>query len=78
MQQTVISKSQFKPQILEYLRMVEQQKKTFVITHAGKPVAKVIPYTKKDDSALARLRGSVISYTNPFEPVGLDDWEALK
>lgn len=78
MMQTVISKSQFKPQVLEYLRMVEQQHKTLVITHAGKPVAQVIPYTKKDDSALARLRGSVISYKNPFDPVGLEDWEALK
>ncbi len=78
MQQTVISKSQFKPQVLEYLRIVEQQKKSFVITHAGKPVAKVVPYAQTDDSALARLRGSVISYKNPFDPVGLEDWEALK
>lgn len=78
MMQTIISKSQFKPQVLEYLRMVEQQKKPLVITHAGKPVAKVIPYTKSDDSALARLRGSVVSYKNPFDPAGLEDWEALK
>ena len=78
MLQTVISKSQFKPQVLEYLRMVEKSKQSLTITHEGKPVVQVIPYTKKDDSALARLRGSVISYTKPFEPVGLEDWEALK
>ena len=77
MLQTIISKSQFKPQVLEYLRMVEQQKKSLVITHAGKPVVKIIPYIKKDDSALARLRGTVISYKHPFEPVGLERWEAL-
>lgn len=78
MMQTVISKSQFKPQVLEFLRMVEQQKKTFVITHAGKPVAQVIPYTKKDNSSMARLRGSIVSYVKPFEPVGPEHWEALK
>jgi len=25
-----------------------------------------------------RLRGAVIRYDAPFEPVGLEDWEALK
>lgn len=78
MLQTVISKSQFKPQVLEYLRLVEKQKKSLVITHAGKPVVKVVPYSQKDDSPLERLKGTVISYKRPFEPVGLDDWEALK
>lgn len=78
MLQTVISKSQFKPQVLEYLRMVEQNKQPLTITHAGKPVVQVVPYTQKDVSALARLRGSIISYTKPFDPVGVDDWEALK
>lgn len=58
--------------------MVEKSKQPLTITHGGKPVVQVIPYMKKDDSALARLRGSVISYKDPFEPVGLDDWEALK
>lgn len=28
--------------------------------------------------AVDRLRGSVISYKDPFKPVGLEDWEALK
>ncbi|MBI4035000.1 MAG: type II toxin-antitoxin system prevent-host-death family antitoxin [Candidatus Chisholmbacteria bacterium] len=75
---TSVSKSQFKPRALEYLRLVEQQKKSFVITHAGKPVAQVIPYIKKDDSALARLKGSIVAYAKPYEPVGEEDWEALR
>lgn len=28
--------------------------------------------------AVDRLRGSVISYKDPFKPIGLEDWEALK
>lgn len=76
--QTVISKSQFKPQVLEYLRMVEKSKLPLTITHEGKPVVQVIPYVRSAKSILDELRGSVISYKDPTEPVGLDLWEALK
>ncbi|WP_147273755.1 hypothetical protein [Vreelandella rituensis] len=29
------------------------------------------------ESALERLKGSVREYVRPFEPVGVEDWEAL-
>lgn len=29
-------------------------------------------------NAIDQLRGSVLKYDEPFEPVGVDDWEALK
>lgn len=75
--QMIISKSQFKPQVLAYLRAVETQKKSFVITHAGKPVAKVVPYTDIRESSRSKLKGSIVFYAKPFEPVGLDDWKIL-
>ena len=77
MQQTV-SKSQLKSQLLELLREVEQTKQPLIITHGGKPVAKVIPYKEDPEEILKSLRGSVIFYKDPTEPVGLEDWEALK
>jgi len=79
MQQT-ISKSQFKAHALELLRMVEKQKQPLIITHDGKPVAKVIPYKEesKPEDVLKSLRGSVLRYDNPTEPVGLEDWDMLK
>ncbi len=79
MPQTV-SKSQFKAQALEYLREVEKGKHPLIITHAGKPVAKVIPYREESDSEaiLKSLRGTVLKYEDPTEPVGLEDWEVLK
>lgn len=79
MQQT-ISKSQFKIHALELLRTVEKQQQPLIITHAGKPVAKVIPYkdTSKPEDVLKSLRGSLIYYKDPNEPVGLEDWEVLK
>lgn len=79
MQQTV-SKSQFKAQALEYLREVEKQNQSLIITHAGKPVIKVIPYQKEDSdkAILESLRGTLVFYKDPTEPVGLEDWEVLK
>lgn len=79
MQQTV-SKSQFKAQALEYLREVENNNQPLIITHAGKPVVKVIPYRQasSDEEILKSLRGTVLKYEDPTEPVGLEDWEVLK
>jgi len=73
-----ISKSRFKPQVLEYLRLVEKTKKPLVITHAGKPVIKVEAFSEKPDDILTSLRGSVLTYKNPTRSVGENDWEALR
>ena len=80
MQQQTVSKSQFKAQALEYLRGVEINKQPLIITHAGKPVVKVIPYKQESDqeAILASLRGTLVFYKDPTEPVGLEDWEVLK
>ena len=78
--QQTVSKSQFKAQALEYLRLVQTQKQPLIITHAGKPVIKVTPYQEESNSEaiLQSLRGTVLKYEDPTEPVGLDDWEMLK
>jgi prevent-host-death family protein len=73
----VVSKSQLKSQLLAYLRKVEKEKKPLVITHEGKPVLKVSPYKQDPQQVLQSLKGSVISYVNPTQPVGENDWEIL-
>lgn len=75
---TMMSKSQFKPKSLEYLRLVEQNCQPLILTHAGKPVIKISPYSEDPDKILNKLRGTVIEYKDPLEPVGLEDWEVLK
>lgn len=73
-----VSKSQFKPHALELLRQVEKGK-PLIITHAGRPVVRVVPYKdKSDEEVLNELEGSVVSFTNPTGSVGLSDWEVLK
>lgn len=74
--QQIISKSQFKAQVLEYLRNVEKEKQPLIITHVGKPVVKIIPY--QDAGTLKSLQGSVVSYRDPTESVGESSWEASR
>lgn len=77
MQPIIVSKSQFKPKALAYLRHVEERKQPVVITHFRKPVATIAPFTEEDDGLLAALRNTVLRYDDPAEPVGLEDWETL-
>ncbi|MBI2029155.1 type II toxin-antitoxin system Phd/YefM family antitoxin [Candidatus Gottesmanbacteria bacterium] len=74
--QQVVSKSELKAKILEYLRNVEKEKQELIVTHAGKPVAKIIPY--KEKAILDSLRNTVIYYKDPTESVGEEEWELLK
>ncbi|OGG27341.1 hypothetical protein A2960_00030 [Candidatus Gottesmanbacteria bacterium RIFCSPLOWO2_01_FULL_39_12b] len=75
--QTLISKSQFKPKVLEYLRLVEKLDQPLTITHEGKPVVQVVPYQITTDLT-KELIGSVIRYEDPTKPVPLNEWEVLK
>ncbi len=72
----VISKSEFKPRALEFLRQVQQTGEAIVITDRGRPVARIEPYSEGDD-VVAQLRGLVLRYDDPLEPVGEEDWEVL-
>jgi prevent-host-death family protein len=72
-----VSKSEFKPKALEYLRQVEQSGEGIVITDRGRPVVRVEPYSSGDE-VLALLRGVIVRYQDPTEPVAVEDWEAAK
>jgi prevent-host-death family protein len=71
-----LSKSKFKPKTLEYLRKVEESGEALIITDRGTPVIRIEPYREGEDT-LRFLRGCVIRFDDPTEPVGLPDWEAL-
>lgn len=77
---TTISKSQFKPKALEYFRMVEEKQIQLVVTDFGRPVVDIVPHKekKRKSDPLAVFRGKLVKYEDPFEPVGLEDWEALR
>ena len=69
----VLSKSQLKSQLLKTLRLVEKERKPLLITHGGKPVVRIVPYTQDPQQILKELRGSVIAYREPTNPVGEAD-----
>ena len=73
-----VTKSRFKPHALQYFREVERTGKALIITDRGKPVLKIVPYSYDPSGPLKILKNSVIKYENPTEPVGLNNWDALK
>ena len=74
-----VSKSRFKPRALEYFRKVEESGEELVITDNGRPVLKIVPYrSAAGREARSALRGTVRRYERPLEPVGTEDWDALK
>jgi len=76
-----IAKSQFDGRTLELFKEVETSGQPLIVTEAGQPVLEIRPYKvpAPESDPMAALRGSVV-YLNydPFEPIGEDDWEALK
>lgn len=65
-----VSKTQFKPKAFEYLRRVEKDDETVIVTDHGRPVAEVIPYGRSSLSELSKMRGLVREYRDPMAPVG--------
>jgi antitoxin (DNA-binding transcriptional repressor) of toxin-antitoxin stability system len=72
-----ISKSEFKARALEFLRQVEVSGKSVVITDRGRPTVEIRRYRADQREPLEILKGSVLAFKDPLEPVATDDWEAL-
>ena len=73
-----VSKSEFKAKALEFFRQVEASGQSVVVTDHGKPALEVRPYRNADRSPLDILRGSIVRYDNPTDPIGAEDWEAAQ
>jgi len=75
-----VSKTQFKAHALALFREIEASGDPVVITDHGRPALVVRPYRPQEagaPEALLALRGTVIHYEDPLEPVATDDWEVL-
>ena len=73
-----VSKSKFKAKALEYFRQVESNGEPVIVTDHGVPKLEVRRYQSSTQTPLDMLRGSVLRYEGPTEPVGADDWEAAR
>ena len=63
---------------MKFFREVEKTGSPLIISDHGKPVIKIIPYVDQTPETLKSMRNTVVEYKAPLEPVGLDNWEALK
>lgn len=72
-----VSKSQFKAHALELFRRVEATGEPIVVTDRGERTLEVRPYVESKRAPLEILRGTVVSYERPSDPVADDDWDAL-
>lgn len=73
-----ISKAEFNAKTQEYLHQVEVSGETLIVTDHGRPTLEVRPFRSGSRSPLEVLRGSVLSYQSPLEPVSAEDWEVLR
>lgn len=73
-----VSKSEFKAKALEYFRQVESSGQSVIVTDHGMPTVEVRPYHSSERKPLEILRGSVVRYVNPMDPVDEDEWEVSK
>lgn len=71
-----VSKSQFKARALEFFRQVETTGKSLIVTDRGQPKLEIRPYRSSAGNPLDVLRGSVLRYDRPTDPVGDDEWDA--
>lgn len=73
-----LSKSEFKPRALQDMREVQETGRELVITDRGEPVLKIVPYRSDPERALQVLRGTVVHYDDPTEPVVVDLWRTSR
>lgn len=76
MSQQYVTKSAFKAKALEYMRQIEASGESIIITDRGLPTIEVRRYRAIQPLPLERLRGSVVEFKSPVEPVAEDEWEA--
>lgn len=74
----LVSKSEFKAKALEFFRQVEASGESVIVTDHGKPTLEVRPYHGIERKPLDVLRGSVVRYDNPTDPVAVDEWAAAR
>ncbi|MFQ5739908.1 MAG: type II toxin-antitoxin system Phd/YefM family antitoxin [Acidobacteriota bacterium] len=75
--QHIVSKSKLKARALHYFRQVERTGRELIVTDRGKPVLKIVPYKADPLEMLRTLKGSVLEYRDPTEPIAVEDWKSL-
>lgn len=71
-----ISVSEFKATCLSVLEKVKREKKKFLITKRGEPIAEIVPVDHQKKQV--PLKDTVTFVGDIVSPVAEDEWEVLK
>ena len=70
-----IAAASFKARCLELMDRVRETGVEYVVTKHGQPVAKLVPYTGRQRKSLfGSMKGTVLKYERPFDPVD-GEWD---
>jgi prevent-host-death family protein len=70
-----VAAADFKATCLELMDRVRETRAEYVVTKHGRPVAKLVPYTEPArQRLLGSMKGTVLRYDRPFDPLD-DEWD---
>ena len=70
--------AEFKAKCLQLMDRVRETGVEYVVTKHGRPVAKLVPYVApKRWKGFGALKGTVLKYERPFDPIDAE-WDILK
>jgi prevent-host-death family protein len=73
-----VAAADFKATCLELMDRVRETGQEYVVTKHGKPVAKLVPYVApKPRRVLGSMKGTVLKYERPFDPIDAE-WDIDK
>jgi prevent-host-death family protein len=62
--------AEFKAKCLELMDRVRETGAEYVVTKHGRPVARLVPYTERAKASFfGSMKGSVLQYERPFDPI---------
>ena len=65
-----VGAAEFKARCLELVDRVKETRAEYIVTRHGRPVARLVPAeTAVVATPLGVMRGTVIAYEQPFEPI---------
>ena len=68
-----LAAADFKARCLTLMNRVRETGVEYVITKHGRPVARLVPYTEPGKRSLfGALKGTVLKYERPFDPIDAD------
>lgn len=76
--QSSLPAAEFKTRCLELMDRVRETGVEYIVTKHGRPVAKLVPYVPEPrPKAFGALKGTVLKYERPFDPIDAE-WDIDK